>query len=54
MDLEEFVDAAADYLEAAGIVYSPSIDEWLETLWKQGVKPHLVVAEYRKKHNAKA
>jgi hypothetical protein len=30
MDLEEFIDAAVDYLETAGITYSPNIDEWLE------------------------
>jgi hypothetical protein len=51
MDLVEFVDTAADYLDAAGIAYSPAIDEWLEELWKRGVKPQLVVAEYRKRHS---
>ncbi|MBN3761293.1 hypothetical protein [Burkholderia sp. Ac-20365] len=48
MELEEFIDTAANYLEDAGISYSPTLDAWLESLFRLGLKPHQIVAEYRK------
>jgi hypothetical protein len=52
MDLDEFIDNAAVYLQDAGIAYSLDMDEWLEGLRKRGIKPHQVVTEYRSKDKA--
>ncbi|KIP17183.1 MULTISPECIES: hypothetical protein [Burkholderia] len=46
MEFEDFLDAAANELEAAGIAYTPQLNTWLETLWLRGVVPHRVVQEY--------
>ncbi|HDR9103418.1 TPA: hypothetical protein QDB04_000138 [Burkholderia vietnamiensis] len=54
MDIEKYIDDAADYLEAAGIPYSPAMDEWLEQCMKRNIKPQLVVAEYRNNPPARA
>lgn len=42
MDFETFREEAANYLEAAGVPYSRTLDDQLWTLYNAGAKPHEV------------
>lgn len=44
MEFEQFKDEAANYLEDAGIPYSPALDDKLWELYQAGVPPHAVPA----------
>jgi len=44
MEFDQFKDAAANYLEDAGIAYSQALDEELWGLYQRGVQPHDVPA----------
>lgn len=42
MEFEEFKAVAANYLEDAGVSYSPDLDEKLWALYQAGEQPHAV------------
>ena len=44
MEFDQFKDAAANYLEDAGVAYSQALDEKLWALYQAGVAPHDVPA----------
>lgn len=51
MEFEQFIDEAANELEAAGIEYTSEMDSWLETLWRRNVPTHRVAQEYLSRDN---
>ena len=44
MEFDQFKDEAPNYLEDAGVSYSPALDDKLWALYQAGVQPHDVPA----------
>ena len=47
MEFDNYRDLAANYLEDAGIAYSPAMDDRLWALYSNGTKAHEVIKSFQ-------